>query len=158
MDENNFERLLDKLARDLDLSIDPASDRGLKLENVFSQWARLPSDVLQRVALDLSLFAGSFGDWNLAYEVLQKLQELSTISGKLKIWELRCLVELSRASEALALSRSHHWAPDEQIHVNYLSGLAYESLGLSVEAAQRFDAVYRKNPHYSDVALRLVRE
>jgi hypothetical protein len=158
MDENSFQVLLDKLAKDLDISMDPSRGQEFKLENFFSNWARIPTDVFKQVALDLSLFAGSFGDWVLALDILQKLQEVHPASGHLKVWELRCLVELSRPSEALALARSHHWSLDEQIHVNYLSGLAYEALGLSLEAAQRFDAVYRKNPHYSDVALRLVRE
>ncbi|MBP7844250.1 MAG: hypothetical protein KA116_05500 [Proteobacteria bacterium] len=158
MDDGNLQELLDKLVKDLELAIDDRFGKNSVLGALFSEWKKIPSDQFKQLALDLSLFAGSFGDWVLAFEILQKLQTVSPVSGPMKLWELRCLVELNRSSEALAMARAHHWSLEEQIHVNYLSGLAYEALGLRLEAAQRFDAVYRKNPHYSDVALRLVRE
>jgi tetratricopeptide (TPR) repeat protein len=153
MDDNNVDKIIDKLSRDLDIKFNDFSD-STQLSAVFAEWKKIPQDVFQNVALDLSLFAGSYGDWALAYEILLALTPDPEKVNEIKLWEIRCLYEMKKPSEALALARSVHWHADHQIHVNYLSGLAYESLGMKTEAAQRFDAVFRRNPNYSDVALR----
>ncbi|NCN27209.1 hypothetical protein GW915_06485 [bacterium] len=155
--ERNVDKLVEDLLRALEISGGDAYSSRVELESLFEKVILLPSGQFVRIGFDLSMLIGVSGDWQMAYKLALKLEESnkSVNLELLKVWQLRCLVELERFSEALAIVRAQNWADRSQIHVNYLAGLAFRSLGMHQEAKTRFDAVNRKNPNYRDIALKL---
>jgi tetratricopeptide (TPR) repeat protein len=122
------------------------------LQSFFS----LGPDSFKRVGLDVAVFAGVSGDWALSLEVLLKLIELGEAGLRVKLWHLRCLVELDRHAEALAVVNSVRWSEAQRIHVNYLAGIAFEALGIGEQARQRFDAVHKADPRYRNIAQKVL--
>lgn len=108
-----------------------------------------------RIAWELSLFCGVSNDWALALKFVDRFQQECGTTNESKLWQFRCLVELGMHAEAVALSSSQRWAQEEWIHVNYLTGLAFEGLGLREQARGRFLAVAKENRQYRNVAEKL---
>lgn len=141
-----------RLYRDLELGADSEYSEKIDLRNLLGLYLALSGSRFVGVARDLSLFCGLSNDWELAFEVLQKLEKLRPEEiESLSTWKLRCLVELQRNAEAIALVHSVKWDPSALIHVNYLTGLAYEALGLVDQAQLRFKAVFEADPRYRDI-------
>jgi len=152
-----IDRIVSELYRDLDLGTAGDLETSIDLEGVLGAVLDLPEQKFLRVAFDLSCLIGVSGDWQLAHDIYSKLEGVKefTATQQTKLWHTRCLIELERYSEALAIVRAVRWSDSQQIHVNYLSGLAFESLNMNDDAQVRFAAVHRKNPNYQDVAQRL---
>lgn len=154
--EDEAQVAAESLFRDLELgeSLVDADRRDLAAH--FGGCLEMPASLLRGVGLDLSVTAGISGDWDLALKFLQKLIEAGDDRLELKLWQLRCAVELENCAEALALGNALRWPPAMIIHVNYLTGLAYHMLGMRDQALMRFKAVHRRDPLYRDVAQRVV--
>jgi hypothetical protein len=144
------------LLKDLELDSSSTDKVVRDLRTELGPFLRLSPEVFARIGFDVSIVAGSSGDWNLALEFAQKLVSLHDERPVLQIWRLRCLVELERYAEALALSASLRWQPSQMIHVNYLTGLAFEALGMRDQARLRFDAVHKVDATYRGVAQKRV--
>ena len=106
------------------------------------------------MGLDLSVVAGVSGDWNFALRLIVKMVASNDDRPEVRLWQLRCLVECTRYAEALALSQAMRWDARHLIHVNYLTGSAFEALGMREQARLRFDAVRRQDPAYRYVQLK----
>jgi Flp pilus assembly protein TadD len=117
----------------------------------------LPQDKFQELGLNLAAVSGLSGDWSFSLDIVQRLLDGGDDSLETKLWHLRSLIELERFAEALAVSQSTRWGSKEWVHVNYLSGIAFEALGLVDEARNRWESVLRADPQYRDIALRLSR-
>lgn len=144
------------LLRDLGFSEADWESGTVPLRNGLSGLLDLGPDSFRRVGLDAAVFAGSSGDWNLALELVDRLLSVGDVDLRVKLWRLRSLVELERFSEALAVVNSVRWSETQRVHVNYLAGLAFESLGLFEQARQRFDAVHRVDPRYRNIAQKVL--
>ena len=94
---------------------------------------------------------------NLSLDFANRLVELNDDRLVVKLWQLRCLVELRRFAEAVAVSSSLRWPPELLIHVNFLTALSLESLGMREQAQSRYRAVYDANSSYRDVAQRVIK-
>lgn len=113
-------------------------------------------DVLGKVGIDVSIAAAAGGDWKLALEITDKVIALGLSTPlSFRLWRLRCLAETARFAEALAMAQAVRWENEHMIHVNYLTGLAFESLGMRSQARVRFEAVRKQNPAYRDIAMRV---
>jgi hypothetical protein len=146
---------LRSLLKELDLE-ETVADRALRdLREEFGALLKLSPPVFLRVGLDVSIVVGVSGDWNLALEFVQRLIALNDDRLEIKIWQLRCLVESERFAEALALSGSVRWKPELMLHVNYLTGLAFEALNMVEQARLRFEAVSKIDPSYRNVSQRM---
>jgi hypothetical protein len=148
--------VLRALVRDFDLgSSELQQHRTVK--NLLQYLFRLPQNKFRELGLNLAAVSGLSGDWSFSLEVVQRLLDAGDDSAATKLWHLRSLIELERFAEALAVSQSTRWGAKEWIHVNYLSGIAFEALGLFDEAKNRWESVQRADPQYRDIALRLSR-
>jgi hypothetical protein len=112
----------------------------------------LPRDHFLAVGLDAAIVAGLSNCWDFSLRVLEQLLSLNDDRLSVKLLQFRCLTELARYGEALALGQAVRWPPEQMIHVNYLMGLTYDGLGMSDLAAARFQAVKKQNPDYRGVA------
>jgi hypothetical protein len=140
---------LKKLYRDLELGED-FEKSGPSLKKFFTPFVKLKKAQFLAVAKDLSVVSALSGDWNLALELIQKLDAKEN-SDSLRVWRLRCLIELERFAEAIALVHHVKWESKSLIHVNYLTGLAYEALGIAEQAQLRFKAVFDVDPRYREI-------
>ncbi len=148
------DEVLRNLVKDFDLAGSGELNQGRDLRDQFLHLMRLPTPRFRQLGLNLAAVSGLSGDWTFSLELVQRLLDLGDDSLTTKLWQLRCLIELERFAEALAVSQSHRWTGKEWIHVNYLSAIAYEALGMRDESKSRFDSVYRVDPQYRDIALR----
>ncbi|MBS1985797.1 MAG: hypothetical protein JST16_16685 [Bdellovibrionales bacterium] len=146
--------LAQTLIKDLGLGDNLVAQDSRTLTEDFRGALQLEAAAFARVGLDLSVVVGVSGDWTLALELVTRLTNDGVDSTPAKMWKLRCLVECHRYAEALALSQTVNWESSAMIHVNYLTGQAFESLGLREQAQIRFEAVRRQNPHYRDISFR----
>jgi len=154
--QDEVDRTARSLLRDLGYGESDWDAGALALKEGLGGLFRLGPDSFRRVGLDASIFAGTSGDWAVALEFAQKLLDLGEGGLSVKLWQLRCLVELDRFAEALAIVNSVRWTETERIHVNYLAGVAFESLGLADQARQRFDAVYKADARYRNIAQKVL--
>jgi len=140
-----------------DLEIDQKSQNvATNLKSEFSAVLRLSNDPFATVALDVAVFVAFAGDWVLSLEILDRLVACNDDRIEIKLWQLKCYVELSRFAEAISLSGAIRWPQSVMIHVNFLTGVALEALNLKEQASSRFRAVYDTNAQYQDVAKRLL--
>ena len=150
------EEIIEQLSKDLDLGHGLSEDRALHLDVDLAAWKTLSDPLFAQVGLDLSESAGSLGDWSLAFSFYMQWHEIDPVKHQKKLWQLRCLIELERFGEALALGAAHKWNPSELLHVNYLTGLAFEALGIMDQARIRFDAVFRTDPSYRNISQKIL--
>ena len=153
--EDEGDDLIRALFRDLEMSESAKRGADAPLGDSFTAFHHLPPASLERVGLDLAAYLGLGGDWSSSLGVVLKALEADGGNLTLKVWQLRCLVELERYAEAVALVNVVRWTDAERIHVNYLAGQSFESLGLKDQARQRFDAVRKADPAYRDVEQKL---
>jgi hypothetical protein len=148
---------LRRLYHDLELGDESELYARVDLRSAVQSLLSLAPAKFTAIAEDLSLFLGLSGDWTLAFEVIDKLLGLYTEEHhREKLWKLRCLVELERNAEAIALAHNTKWETASLLHVNYLTGLAYEALGLAEQAQLRFKAVFEIDPRYRDVRQKFI--
>ena len=99
--------------------------------------------------LDFSILAASTQDWETAHELLQKMSPRNeSEEEQLKLWTIKCLVELEKYSDAVSLANIRHWQPQSRVHINFLLGVCYKELGLQARAERFFDAVKKSTKHY----------
>ena len=153
-EEADIDALARTLIRDLELGEGPPTTETRDLNALFAPFLSLHPKSFARIGLDAAVTAGISGDWNLSLRLVARLLQNGDERLGVKLWELRCLVECGRFAEALASSQAVPWDRTLLIHVNYLTGLAYESLGMREQAQLRFDAVRRQNPSYKDIRFR----
>lgn len=135
---------------------------GTNLEKDFEPIFALAAPEFTKIAKDAMSLTGISGDWTLSLRIAEHMLERSLPSENdwalTKLWQLRCLVELDRMAEAVALVQSINFPAPLVIFVNYLSGIAYEKLEMPDLAQQKFKAVYSQNPRFRDIADRLLQE
>jgi hypothetical protein len=156
--EGEDEALLAMEALFRDLELGDFVDEGVERRSLapeFESFLELPPEQFRNVAQDLSVVCGVSGDWNLALKFVQRLLALGDDRLELKIWQLRCAVEVENFAESLALANAVRWPPEWMIHVNYLTALAYEGLGMKEQAKIRLQAVRNRDASYRDVKQRL---
>lgn len=153
-EEADVDSLARTLIRDLELGESVPAAENRDLGALFAPLLSLHEKSFARVGLDAAVTAGISGDWNLSLKLVNRLLQNGDDRLGAKLWELRCLVECSRYAEALASSQAVPWEKGQLIHVNYLTGLAFEALGMREQAQVRYDAVRRQNPSYKDVRFR----
>lgn len=153
-EEADLDAVTRTLVRDLELGEAAPLAETRDLSAVFEPFLSLHTKVFRRIGLDAAVIAGVSGDWNLALRLTLKLVHEGDERIQVKLWELRCLVECGRFAEALAASQASPWDRTQLIHVNYLTGVAFEALGMREQAQLRFDVVRRQNPSYKDVRFR----
>ena len=146
--------LLKELLRDLEL--DEIRQGYGDLSTVLSSVTALDDARFRRVALDASVFAGVSNNWQLALDYVQRLRTLGDESAEVMLWKLRCLVELEKFPEVVAIFSAHRWSEPQLLHANFLVGLAYEGLGVRDQAKSRFEAVHKIDPSYRKVAQKLL--
>lgn len=152
-DESLSQYTLDALLKELKLS--SSSTMARDRSRFFEPFLSLPTASLLSLGLDVAVAAGLSGDWASALKILQTMLKVGDDRTELKLWQLRCLVELQEFGEALALSKSVGWKAAQMVHVNYLTGFAFEGLDMRAEARLRFDAVYKRDPLYRNVSEKL---
>jgi len=148
------ESLLKELIRDLEL--DEIRQGYGDLSSVLSGVTDLDDARFRRVALDASVFAGVSNNWQLALDYTDRLLRVSEEPLDVVLWKLRCLVELEKFPEVVAIFSSQRWSNEQLIHANFLVGLAYEGLGVRDQAKARFEAVHKIDPSYRKVAQKLL--
>ncbi len=148
------ESLLKDLLRELEL--DEIRQGSGDLEADLVGIHELDDARFRRVALDAAVFAGLSNNWRLSLSWTERLMSLGDSEPEVMLWKLRCLVELEKFPEAVALFSSVRWAESQLLHANFLVGLAYEGLGVREQARLRFEAVHRIDPAYRKVAQKLL--
>ena len=122
----------------------------------FGELLNLPAKNLSQLGFDAAVVLAVSGDWEMASEICRQLiARTSDDRVEIKILQLRAFIELERFPEALALSTSNRWPSEWLIHVNYLTGEAFEGLRMFDEARLRFDAVFKLNNSYRNVAQKI---
>jgi len=142
------------LLRDLEFAASSVQDEEVDLTPVLESVLQARDDVFKKVAADASLVAAAAGDWKNAFALIDRLSHLEE-SPRLKLWKLRCLIELCKFSEALTVAQALAWPTELMIHVNYLTALGFEGLGFKDQARMRFEAVKKRDPRYRDVQEKL---
>lgn len=149
--------LIQTLLRDLEISHESfaTEDR----IDVDSEFASLISGATagHNIYFDASLMAASLGRWDRALEWCEVFMNKDLTSPGVLAWRMRCLVELERFSESLALASAQEWPVTYVIHVKYLSGLSYLHLKMDERARNEFEWVERQDSGYRDVARMLTR-
>lgn len=145
--------LLQDLLRDLGVTQETKSslffDDASDLENFDKED---PKTIL-KVGFDVALYLGSCHRWAKSLQVVEALLRIERVMNlSLKLWHLRCLVELNRYAEAIVLVDSTPWEREQMIHVNYFAGLSFDGLKLKDQAKQRFLAVQEADASYKNVA------
>lgn len=115
-----------------------------------------------KVGLEVSVAAGLSDDWELALRSIDAVladhqppvRQSVDISA---LWRARVLLELKQFDLVLKAMTSKAWPPECRIHVNYLTGRAFEGLGNFEQALLRYNAVQEQDPCYRDVSDRLQR-
>jgi hypothetical protein len=148
------EMLLKDLLRDLE--IDEIRQGYGDLSPMLKGVEALDDIRFRRVAMDVSVFAGLSNNWHFALECLERLRSLGDETQEILLWKLRCLVELEKFAEGVALFTAQLWSDGHLIHANFLVGLAYEGLGVRDQAKQRFEAVHKLDPGYRKVSQKLL--
>lgn len=151
-DDQDLEHIARALMKDLGIKNDEV---GLDLSLWVDGLLTAHPDVFRSIALDAAIFVGMSGDWNSSLRLTQRLVELNDERLTVKLWELRSFVDSGRFAEALALAQAVKWERAQLLHVNYLTGLAFESLGMREQSQLRFEAVRRQDPSYRDARFRL---
>ncbi len=147
-----IEKTLNQLLRDLELG-DGVEDLESSAELAeFLEFAKGSGESFFRVAFDVSLVAGVLGNWSFALSTVHQLLSRGYTTNTIKLWQLRCLIELRRYSESLAIIDHQTWSASEMLHINYFAGVAFLSLGMKEQARQRFEAVKSNNASYQNVA------
>jgi len=146
--------LLKELLRDLEL--DEIRQGYGDLSGVLEGVVVLDDVRFRRVALDASVFAGVSNNWQFALTCVDRLLGLGEESFEVVLWKLRCLVELEKFPEVVAIFSAQRWSDTHLIHANFLVGLAYEGLGVRDQAKLRFEAVSKIDPSYRKVAQKLL--
>ena len=152
-DEN--QTIVRTLFRELELGEHSETRILRNLRGEFGGILTLEPGSFQKIAFDAAVVTGVSGDWELAIEILARMEGLGDDRLEIKLWQLRALVELEKFAEALAISNAIRWEPRLMVHVNYLTGLTFEALGMIDKARLRFDAVFKVNASYRGVALKL---
>lgn len=118
-----------------------------------SNFEKEDPEVIRRIGFDVAIYLGSCHRWAKSLQVVEALLKLErAINLPLKLWHLRCLVELGRFAEAVVLVDSTPWEKSHMIHVNYFAGLSFEGLKLKAQAKQRFLAVQEADTSYKNIA------
>lgn len=105
--------------------------------DLFRQFKSLEVSKKLALAFDISLIQGQAGQWEQALEWIEFLQKHSAIEEKQAIWKLKCLVELAKYSESLALVDSWPWTQKSIKEVNLLAAQSFEGLGMHEQAKAR---------------------
>ncbi len=149
--------LIQSLLRDLEISHDSfATEDRIDVDSEFG--ALLSATKSGRtIYFDASIMAASLGRWDRALEWCETFVTRDLTSPGVMSWKLRCLVELERFSEALALASSQEWPAEYVIHVKYLSGICYLKLQMDERARVELQWVERQDSGYRDVARMLSR-
>lgn len=150
-DDFDLDSVAKTLIKDLQLGESEWGQEPVSLEKALRGLDSLSPHNFRNVALDVSVVCGLSGDWILALKLVSRLLTDNDDRVEVKIWELRCLVECGRYAEALALAQTVHWERSRLIHVNYLTGVAFDALGMKQQAQLRFEAVRSRDPNYRDV-------
>ncbi|MEO5668226.1 MAG: hypothetical protein ABIR96_09225 [Bdellovibrionota bacterium] len=148
------ESLLKELLRDLEL--DEIRQGYGDLSAVLQGVVELEDTRFRRVAMDASVFAGVSNNWQLALDCVERLKKLGDETSNVVLWKLRCLVELEKFPEVVAIFSSQRWGEEQLLHANFLVGVAYEGLGVRDQAKLRFEAVSKMDPSYRKVAQKLL--
>ena len=144
----------EQLLKDLGFSQKEISNSEFNSEDKehFSNILKEDSKVLNNIGYEFSIFLGLSNRWKESLEVIEFLiRSEKLFNVQLKLWQLRCLVELGRFAEAVVLIDSSVWPKDELIHVNYFAGLSFDGLKLKDQARQRFLAVLQADATYKNV-------
>ena len=150
-DDGEVDSVAKTLIKDLELGESEWESKALSLEEALKGLDGLSETAFRGIGLDVSVACGLAGDWNLALKCVTRLVREGDDRLAAKIWRLRCLVESGRFAEGLALAQVVLWDSERLIHVNYLTGLAFEALGMKSQAILRFEAVRRQDPNYREV-------
>ncbi len=155
MDSKNDQDNFNSMLKELELGDEklPGSNRNLRTE--FMSFLKIRTDLFQKVGFRMSVVIGMSGDWQLSLEFVSRLVDLGDDSRDVKLWQLRCLVELERYAEAIALSSAVKWLSTDMIHVNFMTALSYDALGMKEQARIRFDAVRAIDSTYRNIAQKL---
>lgn len=157
MAEQELGDLIQSLLRDLEISQDTfASEDHIDIDKEFSSLLGATKS-RRTIYFDASLMAASLGRWDKALEWCESFEASDLTSFGLLSWKMRCLVEMERFSEALALASSQEWPAPYQIHVKYLSGICYLKLKMTERARAELEWVERQDSGYRDVARMLAR-
>lgn len=153
MAEQELGELIQSLLRDLEISHEAfAAQDHIDVDHEFGSLLKSTRSS-RTIFFDASLMAASLGRWDRALEWCEAFMAQDSHSEGLNIWRMRCLVELERFSEALALaSATQEWGPEYQIHVKYLSGICYLKLKMEDRARSAFEWVERQDSGYRNVA------
>jgi len=150
--------VIQSLFKDLELGDIQEARLGRDLKQEFGDLLQLSEEVLKKLGLDAAVVMGLSGDWEIANEICRQLVvRCADDRMAIKLWQLRALFELEKYPEALALSTSTRWPSELLIHVNYLTGEAFEGLRMYDEARLRFDAVFKLNRSYRNIAQKITR-
>ncbi len=153
-DSQDEDQTLASLMRDF--GIERLNRRDERLSDDFAAFFQISDEALKRTALDVAVALGLGDDWEASLQVIEKMERAGDPRPQVKVWKLRCLVELERYAETIALSATGQWSPEQLVHVNYLVGLSYEALGVRDQAGLRFQSVHRQDPTYRKVAQKLL--
>lgn len=157
MADNELGDLIQSLLRDLEISHDSfVSEDLIDVDSEFK--SLIASTKSERtIYFDASIMAASLGRWDKALAWCEAFEAKGEPSFGVQAWRMRCLVEMDRFSESLALASSQEWPSNYQIHVKYLSGICYLNLKMADRARMEFEWVERQDSGYRDVARMLSR-
>jgi hypothetical protein len=149
--------LIQSLLRDLEISHDTfATEDRIDVDSEFDALLRATKSG-RTIYFDASIMAASLGRWDKALEWCEEFLARDLTSPGVHVWKMRCLVELERFSESLALASMQEWPREYLVHVKYLSGICYFKLKMMERAQGEFAWVERQDSGYRDVARMLAR-
>ena len=150
----DLEALREKLLRELGDSELPLPNRG-EAGKDFAYLLELPDFEFKSLGLDLAVSLGIQGQWDLAKNCVKRYRSLDPTNMSALLFEMRCLLELERFTEVLALGQSPVTEKHHLISANYLMALSFEALNMFPQARSRLEAIVRQDPNFLDVSLRL---
>ncbi len=159
IDDKEKAKIIESLSADLGLTVESLKGRTSGFgRDILAPFLDLPVDKMTATcAYDFTLLTASMGEWEFAFYWAQRA--IPFFSGKeletLKIWEMRCQLELGRASEVIALAGAYGAPKFLEKEFHFLLGEAFLTLGMKEKARQRFEAVAQVDAKYRGVEFQL---
>jgi|JI10StandDraft_1071094.scaffolds.fasta_scaffold385265_2 tetratricopeptide (TPR) repeat protein len=154
MAEPRENEIVESLLREIGDSSN-SSKENVDLGQFFDKFIKLEDTDFQRLAMDLAVALSCVADWERAYAVIRRYRKLNAADMAALIFDMRCLYELERYSEVLALGQMAVSEKHQFLMANYLMGLSFEALGMYPQARSRLEAVVKQDPNFLDISYRM---
>ena len=146
--DNDDEVLIANVLRELGVTQEQVNSGQRVPLKIFSQVLSMPGTGFKRLGLDAAVAAGTFDDWESAFQISERLLKEGDTASATKLWHIKSLVELERFSEALALATPVDWPQSLRVHADFLTATCFDRLKMKAQAQSYYENVKKLDPEY----------